>query len=321
MTEPDRPLVTFALFAYNQEKYIREAVEGAFAQTYQPLEIILSDDCSSDRTFEIMQEMAAAYEGPHEVRVRQSVVNKRLAGHISDVLEESRGDIISWAAGDDIAKANRTTLFVSKILECDDYVGVHSNIEEIDTNGNFIRHRNHTKEQANICLDRVTAFGDSVITQSHAFKRIVFETFGRFQDGLTQEGIAMAFREAALGRVAFIEDHLTLYRMGSGISTYSGMDIEKLKESEPIKYTNWYLSAFRQMKADSLVIGSKFSDEHTKRIDKGIIFFTLLNNINQGHNSIPSLFKNFTAAPSDSRSIRAFVRRTMPKSLYRILKR
>ena len=33
----DRPLVTFALFAYNQEDYIREAVEGAFAQTYEPL--------------------------------------------------------------------------------------------------------------------------------------------------------------------------------------------------------------------------------------------------------------------------------------------
>jgi glycosyltransferase involved in cell wall biosynthesis len=55
----DRSLVTFALFAYNQEKYIREAVEGALAQTYEPLEIILSDDCSSDRTFETMREMAA----------------------------------------------------------------------------------------------------------------------------------------------------------------------------------------------------------------------------------------------------------------------
>mgnify|MGYP005853322247 CR=1 FL=1 len=49
---PDRPLVTFALFAYNQEQYIREAVEGAFSQTYEPLEMILSEDCSNDRTFE-----------------------------------------------------------------------------------------------------------------------------------------------------------------------------------------------------------------------------------------------------------------------------
>lgn len=61
----DRPLVTFALFAYNQEDYVREAVQDAFAQTYEPLEIILSDDCSSDRTYQIMHEMAVAYRGPH----------------------------------------------------------------------------------------------------------------------------------------------------------------------------------------------------------------------------------------------------------------
>jgi glycosyltransferase involved in cell wall biosynthesis len=59
----DRPLVTFALFTYNRERYIREAVEGAFSQTYSPLEIILSDDCSSDSTFEIIREMAGAYVG------------------------------------------------------------------------------------------------------------------------------------------------------------------------------------------------------------------------------------------------------------------
>lgn len=69
---PDRPLVTLALFSYNQEQYIREAVEGAFSQTYEPLEIILSDYCSSGQTYEIMQEMASVYEGPHEVRAQRN---------------------------------------------------------------------------------------------------------------------------------------------------------------------------------------------------------------------------------------------------------
>lgn len=46
------PLVTFALFTFNQQEYVRDAIEGAFSQTYEPLEIILSDNCSSDRTFE-----------------------------------------------------------------------------------------------------------------------------------------------------------------------------------------------------------------------------------------------------------------------------
>ncbi len=72
MTEnnPDRPLLTFILLAYNQERYIAEAVEGALGQTYSPLEIILSDDCSGDRTFELMKEAADEYRGPHEVIVR-----------------------------------------------------------------------------------------------------------------------------------------------------------------------------------------------------------------------------------------------------------
>ncbi|WP_283164102.1 MULTISPECIES: hypothetical protein [unclassified Marinobacter] len=34
MSDSGNPLVTFALFAYNQEQFVREAIEGAFAQTY-----------------------------------------------------------------------------------------------------------------------------------------------------------------------------------------------------------------------------------------------------------------------------------------------
>ncbi|WBX38187.1 glycosyltransferase [Acinetobacter schindleri] len=108
----ERPLVTFALFAYNQEQYIREAIEGAFSQTYEPLEIILSDDCSSDLTFEIMQEMAAAYQGPHQVIVRQSDVNRGTFNHILDVAQQSHGEYIVVAAGDDISLPERTSTVI-----------------------------------------------------------------------------------------------------------------------------------------------------------------------------------------------------------------
>ncbi|MCK5536618.1 MAG: glycosyltransferase, partial [Bacteroidales bacterium] len=61
-----KPLISFTLFAYNQEKYIQEAVEGALSQTYSPLEIVISDDCSTDRTFEIIKELTEDYSGPHK---------------------------------------------------------------------------------------------------------------------------------------------------------------------------------------------------------------------------------------------------------------
>jgi glycosyltransferase involved in cell wall biosynthesis len=126
---PDRPLVTFALFAYNQEQYIREAVEGAFAQTYEPLEIILSDDCSSDQTFEIMQRMAAAYNGPHEVRARRSSMNRGILNHVLEVAHEARGTFIVVAAGDDISRPERTNTLVDIAVK-NDWQGLSSACDE-----------------------------------------------------------------------------------------------------------------------------------------------------------------------------------------------
>lgn len=117
----DRPLVTFAVFAYNQERYIREAVEGAFAQTYTPLEIILSDDCSTDSTFQIMQEMAAAYRGPHQVRARKSQFNVGVLSHVLSVAREASGEIFVVAAGDDISLPQRVEIVAQEFKENDVY--------------------------------------------------------------------------------------------------------------------------------------------------------------------------------------------------------
>lgn len=113
----DRPLVTFALFAYNQERYIREAVEGAFSQTYEPLEIILSDDCSSDRTYQIMQEMAREYRGASKVIVRKGTSNHGLVQHIRSVTEISSGQFVVVAAGDDVSLPDRTTRLTELMLK------------------------------------------------------------------------------------------------------------------------------------------------------------------------------------------------------------
>lgn len=102
-----RPAVTFALFAYNQENYVREAIEGAFAQQFSSMEIILSDDCSSDGTFAIMQEMAAAYDGPHSVIARREDPNAGTVRHLINVARAGSGDFLVVAAGDDISYPDR----------------------------------------------------------------------------------------------------------------------------------------------------------------------------------------------------------------------
>ena len=69
------PLATFALFSYNQEDYICDAVEAAFLQIYTPLKIIISDDCSSDGTFEKILRLIKNYNGKHTSLCHRVVLN------------------------------------------------------------------------------------------------------------------------------------------------------------------------------------------------------------------------------------------------------
>lgn len=137
MCQTEKPLVTFSLFAYNQEKYIREAVEAAFAQTYEPLEIILSDDCSTDNTFSIMNMLARAYVGPHKIIVRQTEKNIGTLAHVVDVANISKGAIIVLAAGDDISKPERTKCLVGHWIRTGAW-GMCSRFDRIGEGGQII---------------------------------------------------------------------------------------------------------------------------------------------------------------------------------------
>jgi len=108
----ERPLVTLFLTAYNQEDTVRAAVEGVLAQTYSPLEIILSDDCSVDRTYEIIVEMAEEYDGPHTVCLNRNDENLGIVGHVNRMFELGTGELFVAAAGDDVSFPNRVELVV-----------------------------------------------------------------------------------------------------------------------------------------------------------------------------------------------------------------
>jgi len=211
------PLVTFALFAYNQEKFIREAIRGAFSQTYSPLEIILSDDCSSDKTFAIMKEMAAAYPGPHAVRVRASAKNRGFAEHINDVMREVRSEFIVLAAGDDISNPARVQRLIDERLrhECK-IMCIYSDVSTINTEGAIIQeggiHADRSGEDLPHFMELPFWLGPS-----YAFDLAVYRELGSFLSDLKNEDYIIPFRTLLLGgRVAYIKESLVHYRIEVG---------------------------------------------------------------------------------------------------------
>jgi len=104
------------MICYQQEKYVREAVVAALAQECAPLEIILSDDCSTDFTFSIIEEESAKYSGPHNVIINRNSSNLGIE-HLNKIMSLASGDFVVIAHGDDVSMPNRTRRMVETWID------------------------------------------------------------------------------------------------------------------------------------------------------------------------------------------------------------
>jgi glycosyltransferase involved in cell wall biosynthesis len=210
----ERPLITFALIAYNQEKFIEEAVQGAFSQVYNPLEIILSDDNSSDRTFEIMQELANSYKGPHKIILNRNEKNLGIGAHINRCMELSHGELVVAAAGDDISLPERTVeIYQAWIDSGMKSFSIDSEYEMIDEVGiSFDGPSPHDLPKEQQLLHFSKTLVNYVIGSTHAWHRKVFDIFGPLPN-ITLEDVAIPPRSMLLGKVVRINKPLVKYRI------------------------------------------------------------------------------------------------------------
>ena len=175
----DRPLVSFVLLAYNQERFIREAVEGAFAQTYAPMEIILSDDSSTDRTFEIMSEMADKYTGRNLVVLNQNSTNLGIGAHVNRALEMATGKLFVFAAGDDISLPHRVQRMFDFWQELGRPSGsLYSNVKCIDEHGRPLNGGLNTAVYAKSIDKLISRRRTAIAGCSHVMHRDVYREFG-----------------------------------------------------------------------------------------------------------------------------------------------
>ena len=132
------PKVSIFLLAYKMEKTIIEALVGALSQTV-PCEIIVSDDASNDRSYELASEYIQGYEGPHKVIVRRNEQNQGLCQHINTLARLASGDIFVFMAADDVSHPFRVGSLLEELRLNPNAHAVGSSVDEIDEQGNVIR--------------------------------------------------------------------------------------------------------------------------------------------------------------------------------------
>lgn len=100
------------LLAFNQEAYVEAAIASALAQDYPNLQIVLSDDGSSDATYALMERAARDYDGPHTIVANRTPANRGIVQHFYHAVARCDGALIVGAGGDDISYPHRVATLV-----------------------------------------------------------------------------------------------------------------------------------------------------------------------------------------------------------------
>ena len=134
-TKPVHNLFSFLMITYNQEKYIEEAINSALAQDIDDLELVICDDCSTDRTFEIAQRVVSEYKGPFRIVLHRNTSNLGISGNFYKAFTLSSGDWLFMAAGDDVSLPNRCRVIADALSSYPDVLAFNTNYQVIDGEG------------------------------------------------------------------------------------------------------------------------------------------------------------------------------------------
>ena len=109
------PTVSVILTSYNHEKYLRSSIDSVLAQTYTDFELVIVDDASADRSWEIIE----SYDDPRIVKVRHT---ENVLFYANPTIQQlTRGKYIAIQHSDDIwepEKLARQVAYLDRRPEC-----------------------------------------------------------------------------------------------------------------------------------------------------------------------------------------------------------
>jgi glycosyltransferase involved in cell wall biosynthesis len=127
-----KPRVSIGIPVYNGEKYLRQAIESILSQTFTDLELIVSDNCSTDSTATIVLEYA---ERDPRVRFSHNRTNIGAAKNYKVCLELATGEYFRWMAADDYIAPTLIEREVAALDAKPDAVLAYSPSQAVDSDG------------------------------------------------------------------------------------------------------------------------------------------------------------------------------------------
>lgn len=128
-------LVSLIVICYNQEKYLEKAFNSVVSQTYKPLEVIIVDNASTDKTPEIIKTFVERYNWKSIFHQK----NNGPAGARNAGIAVSQGEYICFLDGDDLIEPTKVAFQVGKFLSHSEIDIIYTGTRIIDEQDNLLQ--------------------------------------------------------------------------------------------------------------------------------------------------------------------------------------
>lgn len=243
--------ITVGIPVYNGEKFIAKTLDSILNQTYKNLEIIVSDNGSSDKTVEIVTEYI---KKDRRLKLNQNVENLGYSGNLNKIIELSDSEYIAIYHADDIYEATIIEEQVKFLQENKELAGCFTLGKMIDENGKLIKnsffcfkkllHENNIILSLEDFLKYFFIYGGSpLICPTSMIRKTVYLELNFYDTNLKYiEDQDMWIRILERYKLGIISKELINYRIHSnqGSNYYSNVNREEL--SVHLDYIKEYFS-------------------------------------------------------------------------------
>lgn len=211
---------SFIVITFNHEQWLRRSLDSIFLQKELPYEVIVGDDCSTDKTREILDEYQLRY--PNIVKLKLHPVNVGIYANINSLRLLVTGEVVHLLAGDDwfqgelIADMNRI-ISENKLNVASDSFLIMTNFYRLENNKlNIVdnyRYKNIdpvTAKIQNLISNREIGMSRALYDQTPDFN----ESVGMWADWLWDIGRIIRANETL-----FVDNAYPVYRVGVGVTS------------------------------------------------------------------------------------------------------
>ena len=209
MTSQKEYLATVMVPAYNHEKYIIECLEGLANQTFKNFQCIVTDDCSTDRTPQILEENQRKY-GYELILNKQNV---GISASLTNMAQNyARGKYLFICASDDVYTPDRIEKQVKYMEEHPTYGMCYARTIMIDDSSKIVGKDKFQGYLSGSIFKEVflRRFNLGICV---AMKAEVLAELGYYKEGLLAEDYYMNCKIAEKYPIGFVDDYLLKYRV------------------------------------------------------------------------------------------------------------